>query len=79
MNHPTPLNPTAPALAMEMSADRSLLVLLAHHLHQAGLVKLPRLADELRHIGRAQLEPGWQAAHEVLAQALAQGSGARRG
>lgn len=65
--------------ADHQAADRSLLVLLAHHLHQAGLVQLPTLAAELQHIGMARLEPGWQLAHEALAQALAQGSGVPRG
>lgn len=68
------------ALRMQQAADRSALLVLAHHLQQAGLVSLAVLAAELQHIGRAQLEPGWQAAHEALAQALAQSScGARLG
>lgn len=65
--------------ADHQAADRSLLVLLAHHLHRAGLVQLQGLATELRHMGAAQLDAGWQQAHEALAQVLAQGSGAPRG
>lgn len=62
------------ALRMQQAADRSALLVLAHHLQQAGLVQLAVLAHHLQHIGRAQLEPGWQAAHEALAHALAQSS-----
>lgn len=80
MSHQPQHNPTNPALKMEIAANRSLLVLLAHHLQQAGLVKLSGLSAELRHLGQLQLEPGWQVAHEALAQALAQSSsGARHG